>query len=149
MGIFIRKQPSRRKEGRGEGGGCELRRNANLIAEHDFCRGTLPTAVATCRDHKGARRVEIELRNDAGAVAGHNEKGSGRGTRLGTARVVVREIIQTEDVVGGADDGTIFVSMSVTSYGLRENGGGYVCVHVTRTKAGLLFFSWRPLSFSS
>lgn len=75
-----------------------LRRDANFIAQHDLSRRTLPAPVSARRNHKVANGVEIELGNEACAMAGHNEKGSRSSTSLGTG-VFVREIIETENVV--------------------------------------------------
>lgn len=52
-----------------------LRAKRNLIAQEDLGGGALPAAVAAGADHEGAGGVEVELGDDAGAVAGDDEEG--------------------------------------------------------------------------
>jgi hypothetical protein len=83
----------------------------NLIPEQDLCRRALPPPVPACGDHERARGVEVQLRDDACAVARDDEEGCGGGVLLavcaegGGGGVV--EVVLAEDVVGGAVEGVL------------------------------------------
>jgi hypothetical protein len=81
----------------------------NLIPEQNLCRRALPSPVPARGDHKRARGVEVQLRDDACAVAGDDEERGGGGVLLavcaegGGGGVV--EVVLAEDVVRGAGGG--------------------------------------------
>jgi len=62
--------------------------NANLIAKHHFCRSSFPPSVPARRDHKVARGIEVELRNDTCSMAGNDEEGCGCCPYFGTTIVM-------------------------------------------------------------
>lgn len=82
---------------------------SNLVPEQDLGRRALPPPVSARGDHERARGVEVQLRDDACAVAGDDEERCGGGVLLavcaegGGGGVV--EVVLAEDVVGGAGGG--------------------------------------------
>lgn len=93
-----RERETRIRKEEGEKFSSRLSGNTNFIAQQDLCGCALPAPTATGRNHKRARGVEIELRNDACAMAGDNEKRGCSRTGFG-AGILVREIVESKDVV--------------------------------------------------
>ena len=61
----------------------------DLIAKQDLSPSTLPAAISRAGQHEAASRIEVDGRDDAAAVAGHNVKGNGAVARsLGLGDVV-------------------------------------------------------------
>jgi hypothetical protein len=48
--------------------------DANLVTKQNFCCRSLPSSIASRRDHEAASRVEIQLRYDSSTVAWYNQK---------------------------------------------------------------------------
>ena len=79
---------------------------AYLVPQQYFCRGALPASIPAGAYHKGACGIEVELADNAGAMAGDDEEGCcccvcGSGGP-GCARGGVGEVVLAEDVVGCA-----------------------------------------------
>jgi hypothetical protein len=63
--------------------------HANLITKQDLSPSTLPAAISRAGQHEAAGRIEVDGRDDAAAVAGHDVKGNGAVARsLGLGDVV-------------------------------------------------------------
>jgi hypothetical protein len=70
--------------------------HTDLIAQQDLSPSTLPAAISRAGQHEAAGRIEVDGRDDAAAVAGHDGEGNGavaRGLGLGN-------VVDAEDVVG-------------------------------------------------
>jgi hypothetical protein len=63
--------------------------HTDLVAKQDLSPSALPAAISRAGQHEAASRIEVDGRDDAAAVAGHNVKGNGAVARsLGLGDVV-------------------------------------------------------------
>jgi hypothetical protein len=51
--------------------------HTDLIAKQDLSPSTLPAAISRAGQHEAASGIEVDGRDDAAAVAGHDVKGNG------------------------------------------------------------------------
>jgi hypothetical protein len=73
--------------------------NANLVAKQDFCGGSLPSSVASSRDHEAATRVEIELRYHSSAMPWYDQKRYGCTLVASVYFLLLAEVIDSKNVV--------------------------------------------------
>jgi hypothetical protein len=63
--------------------------HTDLIAKQNLSPSALPPAISRAGQHEAASRIEVDGRDDAAAVAGHDVKGNGAVARsLGLGDVV-------------------------------------------------------------